>query len=58
MEEEIKGQPPSYPATLPHSQTWSKKERKYTGIEKDKGPEAKDRWDNLSLKKLVKNKPL
>lgn len=43
-EEEIRGQPPSHPTS---SQTWSKKERKYTGIAKDKSPEAKDRWDSL-----------
>ena len=40
--EDIRGQPTSYSA----SHGVRSKER-YTEIEKDKRPEAKDRWDNL-----------
>ena len=36
------------PDTQSHSQSLSKKERNEYRIEKEKSPEAKGRWDNLS----------
>ena len=44
--------PPSYTA----SHGVRSKER-YTEIEKERSPEAKDRWNNLSQEKLSRNKP-
>ena len=50
-------QPPRHPATQPDMEKEGKK--RYTGIEKDRSPEAKDRWDNLreAGEKQVKSRP-